>query len=188
VLLRVSRKNLHLISLSSKSLSVKASLMKNTTMRQKMVTSICVSVYQVKSHPQFQIFIGPKDSNAKENIKDGGPRKPVVILQHGLLSSSTDWFLNGDNSLPFLLADSGYDVWVNNTRGNRHSRNHVFLDPDNDKEFWDYSFEDMAKYDQPALFNYVLDKTGVRSVSYVGHSQGTTQMFAALSENFDFFK
>lgn len=55
--------------------------------------------------------------------------------------------LNGTNSLPFLLANNGYDVWVNNTRGNRYSRNHVFLDPDNDKVFWDYSFEDMAKYD-----------------------------------------
>ncbi len=46
----------------------------------------------------------------------------------------------------------------------------------------------MAKYDQPALFKFVLEKTGVQKVSYIGHSQGTTQMFCALSENIEFFR
>ncbi|CDW79126.1 ab-hydrolase associated lipase region family protein [Stylonychia lemnae] len=126
---------------------------------------------------------------AKKNVENGGPRKPVVVLQHGLNCSCTDWILNGDKSLGFILADNGFDVWMNNTRGNRYSRHHVYLDPDIDrKEFWDYSFEEMGKYDQPALINYVIQKTGVKSVTYIGHSQGTTQMFCALSENFDFFK
>jgi pimeloyl-ACP methyl ester carboxylesterase len=66
---------------------------------------------------------------------------------------------------------------MNNSRGNRYSRNHIFLDPDDDKQterFWDYSFEEMAKYDQPALFKFVLGQTGVQKATYVGHSQGTT--------------
>ena len=46
----------------------------------------------------------------------------------------------------------------------------------------------MAEYDQPALWSYVLQKTGQEKLIYVAHSQGTTQMFAALSENPDFFK
>mmetsp|Transcript_40343 Transcript_40343/g.38822 ORF Transcript_40343/g.38822 Transcript_40343/m.38822 type:complete len:144 (+) Transcript_40343:36-467(+) len=104
---------------------------------------------------------GPKNSDPRVNIKDGGPNKPVVILQHGLLCSCTDWILNGDNSLGFILVDNGYDVWMNNSRGNRYSKHHVFLDHEVDKEFWDYSFEEMAKYDQPALFKYVLEKTKV---------------------------
>jgi hypothetical protein len=81
--------------------------------------------------------------------------------------------LNGEKSIAFLLADLGYDCWMNNSRGNRYSRQHVFLDPDNedDKErFWDYSFEEMAKYDQPALFNYVLGKSGAKTATYIGHS------------------
>ena len=39
----------------------------------------------------------------------------------------------------------------------------------------------MAKYDLPANIDFVLDMTKFRSLSYVGHSQGTTQAFAAFS-------
>lgn len=93
------------------------------------------------------------------------------------MDSCACWVLNGEKSLAFLLAEWGYDVWMNNTRGNRYSRHHVTLDPDDDKDkeqFWDYSFEDMARYDQPALFNFVQGRTGVKKVTYIGHSQGTT--------------
>lgn len=82
-----------------------------------------------------------------------------MILQHGLLDSCAGWVLNGSYSLAFLLADLGYDIWMNNSRGNRYSRNHTMLDPDKDEHkaiFWDYSFEEMAKYDQPALFKFIL--------------------------------
>ena len=94
--------------------------------------------------------IGPKGSKNRENIANGGPKRPVVILQHGLLDSCAGWILNGSYSLAFLLADLGYDIWMNNSRGNRYSRQHTMLDPDNDEHkplFWDYSFEEMAKYD-----------------------------------------
>lgn len=77
------------------------------------------------------------------------------------MCSCSDWLLNGQYSLAFILADNGYDVWMNNSRGNRYSKNHVHLEPENDRQFWDYSFEDMGKYDQPALFNFVIEKTGV---------------------------
>ena len=64
------------------------------------------------------------------------------------MDSCAGFICNGTNSLGFILADNGYDVWINNSRGNRYSRSHVFLDPDVDKhKFWDYSFEDMGRYD-----------------------------------------
>lgn len=57
--------------------------------------------------------------------------------------------------------------------------------PEDQKEFFDYSFYELAKYDLPANIDFVLEKTMQDRVSYVGHSQGTTQMFAALADNID---
>lgn len=111
-----------------------------------------------------------------------GPR-PVVLLQHGLLSSSADWVDNLVNqSLGFLLADAGFDVWLGNSRGNTYGRQHERLDPESD-QFWDFSWDEMAKYDFPATIRKVLDVTQVQSLAYIGHSQGTEIAFAQLSQN-----
>ncbi len=40
----------------------------------------------------------------------------------------------------------------------------------------------------PANIDYVRQKTGVDKVSYIGHSQGTTQMFHGLATKEDFWK
>lgn len=108
-------------------------------------------------------------------------RPPVVHLQHGLLGSATDWALNGPGlSLPFLLADAGFDVWLGNVRGNIFSRNHTTLDLQ-DAEFWSFSWDDMAGRDLLAMLMHELLASGAASLSYVGHSQGTTIGLAFLA-------
>lgn len=39
----------------------------------------------------------------------------------------------------------------------------------------------MGDYDLPALIDFTRKMTGVKKVSYVSHSLGTTEMFYALS-------
>lgn len=46
----------------------------------------------------------------------------------------------------------------------------------------------MGLYDLPASFDYITKKTGHPKIAYVGHSQGTTQMFYGLAHNEAYFK
>jgi pimeloyl-ACP methyl ester carboxylesterase len=88
--------------------------------------------------------------------------------------------------------EAGFDLWLHNSRGNRYSQDHSTIEIENcskkqKKQYFDFSWSEMATYDQPALWNYVLQKTGQEQLYYIGHSQGTTQLFAGLSENHEFF-
>ncbi|XP_014224480.1 lipase 3-like [Trichogramma pretiosum] len=108
-------------------------------------------------------------------------RRSAVLLMHGLGGSSADWVLMGPgNSLAYILADSGYDVWLGNNRGNIYSRNHTSMIP-TDRYFWDFSYHEMGMFDLPASIDYILGATGRRSLLYVGHSQGTSQFFVMAS-------
>ncbi|XP_045771400.1 lipase 3-like [Maniola jurtina] len=110
---------------------------------------------------------------------DSSPkRKPVVFLMHGLHNSAIAFItLGAEYSIAYTLADAGYDVWMGNARGVINSRRHVTLDPDNyydRREFFDYTFEDIALKDLPAMLSYVLEYTENEQLNYIGHSQGGT--------------
>ena len=62
------------------------------------------------------------------------------------------------NNLGFELAKRGYDVWLANSRGNTYSRKHVKLSAQ-EPQFWDYSFDQMIKFDLPATIDFILNKT-----------------------------
>jgi lysosomal acid lipase/cholesteryl ester hydrolase len=85
-------------------------------------------------------------------------------------------------SLPFILADAGYDVWLGNNRGNGISMRHIKFTP-KDPQFWDFSWDEMALYDFPKNINYILQVTKASKISYIGHSEGTIQAFAGLILN-----
>ena len=122
--------------------------------------------------------------------KNSDALKPPVLLQHGIMDSAYCWIVNYADVAPaFVAARAGYDVWLGNSRGNTYSRQHIKWDPDHDeKKFWDYTWYDMGNYDLPAVIDMIQEKTQGQKVAYVGHSQGTTQMFSGLSENEAYFK
>lgn len=83
--------------------------------------------------------------------------------------------------LAYQLAEEGYDVWLDNARGNFYSRNHTTLNPNTDAKFWDFSFHEIGLFDLAASIDYVLEHTKVSKLYFVGHSQGCTIMYVLAS-------
>lgn len=119
-------------------------------------------------------------------------RKPVIV-QHGLMGSSTNFFISKPTVKPYLpakkcasdfgfcLVQTGrYDIWLPNSRGNGFSMGHVRLKP-NQKQFWNFTFDQMARYDSPAVIQFIQKTTKHKKIGYIGHSQGATQIFALLA-------
>jgi pimeloyl-ACP methyl ester carboxylesterase len=107
--------------------------------------------------------------------------KPVVFLQHGLLDLADTWLMDLPSSPAFMFSDAGFDVWLGNSRGSFHSLGHVTYNYNTDPQYWQFTWQHMADYDIPAVIPFVLQHTGQAKLSYVGHSQGTLQMFAHLA-------
>ena len=112
--------------------------------------------------------------------KTATPKGHPVLLMHGLFMSAGVFVTNEEQSLAFYLADLGYDVWLGNNRGACLS--HVKLSPSN-RQFWNWCIDDLAKYDVPAMVDYVLKQNGDTKLTWIGLSQGNGQAFIALSSN-----
>ncbi|KAL6431842.1 hypothetical protein ACFW04_007361 [Cataglyphis niger] len=112
----------------------------------------------------------------------GGNDSLPVLLQHGLLCTSTDWVILGKGkALAYLLADQGYDVWLGNFRGNTYSRAHISLSP-SDLKFWNFSFHEIGMYDLPAMITFITNMRSQPLHTYIGHSMGTTTFYIMASE------
>jgi len=119
---------------------------------------------------------------ADEHFSTKTPVRPILII-HGFMQSSEAFTIRqkASDSLPLVLADAGYDVWLGNNRGNKYSHKHVHKKPTHE-DFWDYSIDDMVRCDLPTMIDYVLAQSGAKSLTLIGFSQGTAQGFACLSK------
>jgi pimeloyl-ACP methyl ester carboxylesterase len=131
----------------------------------------------------FRIPAGKNETNYKFK------QKQAVFIMHGIFDSSDGLVCNEeDKCIPYILANLGYDVWMGNNRGNKHSRYHKTYSPD-ESAFWDFSFHEMGMYDLPAFLDHVLKINKFsQKLIYIGHSQGTAQLFAALTQKQEYFK
>eukprot|EP00122_Pirum_gemmata_P001762 Pgem_evm1s1590 len=137
-----------------------------------------IEVHNVTTKDGFILKMGRIPYN--KSIANGNPKKGTFFLQHALLCSATDWVISKNNSLPYLLAQNGYEVFLGNARGNTYSDVHTNYNK-TDPRFWDWSFDDMAKYDLPAMVNRALELSGDKQTYYVGHSQGTLMAFIGFN-------
>ncbi|XP_057662523.1 lipase member K-like [Diorhabda carinulata] len=130
-----------------------------------------VSVYTVQTADGYLLTMFRIPNYKNENSKT---RKHPVYLQHGIVATCASFLGNGKNSLAFVLADAGYDVWLGNYRGTAYSEGHINLTV-YDQEYWDHSMDEIALLDLPANFNTILEHSPPDSkIIYIGHSLGTS--------------
>nr|AAC62229.1 yolk polypeptide 2 [Plodia interpunctella] len=140
-----------------------------------------VEEHVVRTDDGYFLTLFRISKQTEKDTTDEVVQKPVVLLMHSMLGSADDWLLMGPGqSLAYLLADQGYDVWLGNARGNRYTRHHVNHHAAK-ADFWRYSNDDIALHDLPAMIDYALKTTGQRKLFYVGYDLGTTAFFALAS-------
>jgi lysosomal acid lipase/cholesteryl ester hydrolase len=151
-------------------------------------SSLCASIIRGNGYPCEEITVQTRDGFllGLQHIPHGSSgmkpfkNKRAVYLQHGVIQAGDDWVLNSPTeSLAFILADQGFDVWIGNVRGTTWSHGHITLTPESAK-FWDWSFDEHAKFDLTALVGYVYNATG-NQIYYVGHSQGSMIALGAFT-------
>ncbi|WP_435009023.1 alpha/beta fold hydrolase [Tundrisphaera lichenicola] len=116
------------------------------------------------------------------------PSKLPVVLCHGLGLNGTFWTITDDH-LPGQLAARGYEVFVVDMRGSGASfrvglpgkiNGILRQTPIRDVGGRDWNVDDQAKYDVPAILDYVRQETGSDRVNWIGHSLGGMLMFPFL--------
>ncbi|GMS93109.1 hypothetical protein PENTCL1PPCAC_15284, partial [Pristionchus entomophagus] len=72
-------------------------------------------------------------------FSDASCHRPAVLFAHGFGGGSTEFYMNPPESSPaFIMADSGFDVYLLNIRGTTYSKRHITLNPW-DNKFWQFT-------------------------------------------------
>ncbi|XP_057665426.1 lipase 3-like isoform X1 [Diorhabda carinulata] len=115
---------------------------------------------------------------------DNKNQKSPVILQHGVLVDGRSWFISGQNSLAFVIARNGFDLWIPNFRGTKYSKMHLNSSI-SQEEYWNFSFHEMGLYDLPAIIEYISNSTNRKDILYIGHSMGCSAFMVYSSLKMD---
>ncbi|CAH1154349.1 unnamed protein product [Phaedon cochleariae] len=108
-------------------------------------------------------------------IGDNLENRQPALLQHGILVDGVSWMISGKDSLAFTLVANGIDLWVPNSRGTQFSSKHVNSSI-SEKDYWNFSFHELASKDLPAIIQYVSKSTKRKDLIYIGHSMGSTSV------------
>jgi hypothetical protein len=98
----------------------------------------------------------------------GGERGPVLLAHGTGVRANLFYTPPLRTTLVDALLDAGHDVWLESWRGSI------------DLDTCDYTLDQVAVHDHPALVRAVLEETGADSLQAVLHCQGSTSMTMAL--------
>ncbi|KAG4984447.1 hypothetical protein JHK87_029196 [Glycine soja] len=123
------------------------------------------SEYTIQTKDGFLLGLQRVSSSSSLRLRNHGDRGPPVLLLHGLFMAGDAWFLNTpEQSLGFILADHGFDVWVGNVRGTRWSHGHISL-----LEKKKGTIISLAAFTQPEIVEKVEAAALLSPISYLDH-------------------
>jgi pimeloyl-ACP methyl ester carboxylesterase len=114
----------------------------------------------------------------KSNI---GDRAPVLLINYIPYASSSCWVHNLRNqSLGYILADAGFDVWLGNYRGTgMYAMNHTTLDV-NSAEFWRFASDEWAD-DVGEMIDFVRKESGHEKIFMISAVMSSTPPLLLLA-------
>ncbi|MDV6237319.1 alpha/beta fold hydrolase [Leptospira ellisii] len=96
---------------------------------------------------------------------------PVLVV-HGIATNKFVVDLDKRHSLPYYLKLRGYEVFAVSLRGCGRSYH------ESPTRYEDFTFDDIVKYDVPAMIDKVKRISNSDRVSYVGHSMGAMIVYS----------
>ncbi|KAL0490116.1 lysosomal acid lipase [Acrasis kona] len=126
--------------------------------------------------------------------RSGAAPKKAILMQHGLMENSSVYLLHGEQSIALRMARAGYEVWLGNNRSSLYGQMTLVEDHEgnvqmhekvNESSFWNYSIDELVKYDFPAMTRKVKQISGLDKIDFIGMSQGAGQAMGSLSSDAD---
>ena len=120
------------------------------------------------------------------------PNLNPILYVPAMGSNPDTWLSAGiytdppQNAIQLKILDAGHDTWMLYSRGCHYSLEHEKYTTD-DPQFWNFSWYEMGYFDLKATVDFIYKRTNQR-VAMMGYSMGTTQIFAAVAAEYDFFR
>lgn len=103
--------------------------------------------------------------------RHGNPKGEPVLMVHGLGANHYNFDYPFDQAPARLYAEAGYDVWTVDLRGHGNSGH-------SSSGWYRSGFDEMVRFDIPAVVATVLAHNGKQKLHWVGHSMGGMLFYA----------
>ncbi|XP_065168113.1 lipase member K-like [Atheta coriaria] len=136
------------------------------------VSGEITDIVQRYKYPATEYNVTTSDGYILVQFRIGDPNGPTILVIHGIYMNPMGWTLVGKDSLAFVLAEAGYDVWLVSLRGTRYTKHESLTQAD--PKYWEFTPHEMGTIDLPAIIETVSTENGGKPITLLPFSMGST--------------